>query len=194
MTYRALRALAKSKGHTFFDKGDCNLNIIGVRSKERSAGKFDDMIYVAYRENGIEKIFSAECTTDPGSHWLKNPLNKKGTAILVPGQYFGAFKIGIHGRSYPSGGYKALEQKEPMSYFRDNNRDNKLDMTSGVFRENAKTNIHRASKWKIEKLIGRYSAGCQVIQNINKFNQFMYICEKSKNIYGNSFTYTLIQQ
>jgi hypothetical protein len=194
MTYKFLKALVESKGHTFFDKGNFNLNIVGVRSKNKRAGKFDDMIYIAYKDGGAEQLFSAKCTTDPSAHWLKNPLNKKGTAILVPGQYFGAYKIGIHGRSWKSGGYPALEQVKPMLYWRDNNKDYTLDMRGNKYRSVAKTNIHRASKWKIEQWVGRYSAGCQVIQNIDKFNKFIYICRIAKKVYGNKFTYTLIQQ
>jgi len=193
MTYKILKALVEREGHKFFDKGSFNVNIVGVRSKNTKAGKFDDMIYVAYRSKGQEILFEAKATLDPGSKYLLSPLNSKGTAIIAPGQYRGAYKIGIHGRSWKSGGYKALEQKNTISYYRDNNKDKCLDRFGNKYYENGKTNIHRASKWKIEELVKGYSAGCQVIQNYNKFQKFMYICEKAKAIHGNSFTYTLIQ-
>jgi hypothetical protein len=34
----------KKKGYAFFENGQYNLNIIGVRSKKREAGSFDDFI------------------------------------------------------------------------------------------------------------------------------------------------------
>jgi hypothetical protein len=54
-------------------------------------------------------------------------------------------------------------------------------------------NIHRASKWGVSKLIDRWSAGCQVIASNEDFDDFMVIVEKSSKIWGNSFTYTLIE-
>lgn len=193
MTYKILKALVESEGHIFFDEGSFNLNIVGIRSKNRVSGKFDDMIYVAYKANGSEQLLAMEATTDPGTKYLLAPLNSKGTAILVPGQYLGAYKIGVHGRSWKSGSYTALEQVGPMKYWRDKNLDKNLDKSVQIYEENGKTNIHRASESKILELIGGYSAGCQVIQNSKDFDKLMYLCERSSSIYGNSFTYTLIQ-
>jgi hypothetical protein len=199
MTYKILKALVEKNGYLFFDEGNLNLNIVGVRSKNRKAGRFDDMIYVAYRHLGKECLYAMKATVDPGRKYLLAPLNKKGTAIIAPGQYKGVYKIGIHGRSWKSGGYRALEQVQPMFYYRDNNKDDVIDFDDwDQFKkcvyENGKTNIHRASRSKIVEWVGGYSAGCQVIQNYKKFQQFMYLCERSAKLYGNRFTYTLIQQ
>ena len=35
-------------------------------------------------------------------------------------------------------------------------------------------------------------AGCQVIAANDDFTLFMEICRKARNVWGNSFTYTLI--
>ena len=45
----------------------------------------------------------------------------------------------------------------------------------------------------IELLNIKWSAGCQVIAANDDFTSFMKICNKSKDIWGNSFTYTLIE-
>jgi hypothetical protein len=130
-------------------------------------------------------------------------MDKNGTAIMVPGQYKGAYTIGIHGRTWASGGYKALEQKAPMVYVRDNSKDERLDFelyrNPELFKNNRivanlKTNIHRASKLESVPLIGRYSAGCQVFQKPEEFNEFLSLCEIAARQYGNSFTYTLIEE
>ena len=194
-----LRVLGK-KGYKSFIRGKYNLNIVGVRSHNSESDMFDDAMCVVFQDDdGKWRIRQYKCTTDPGKHWLLNPLNVNGTLIMKPGQYRGAYKIGIHGRSgrYP---YKALEQAKPMEYVRDNNKNNKLDFSlfeedkniiEGIF----KTNIHRASKWKSTYNVNKYSAGCQVLQDPNDFNEFMALCDKQlKYGHGNSFTYTLLEE
>jgi hypothetical protein len=40
--------------------------------------------------------------------------------------------------------------------------------------------------------VDKWSAGCQVFANAANFAQFMAMCQKHKSLYGNHFTYTLI--
>jgi len=197
------------KGYKFFYRGFYNLNIIGIRSKNSESDKFDDEIHVIYKNGQGEKkhdIFP--CTTDPGKYWLLNPMRKKGTIIMVPGQYSKAYKVGFHKS------YKALEQINPMTYVRDNSKDSKLDFSlyseveeiedvekikalyNPAFEtSNSKTNIHRASKWKNLLNVGRYSAGCQVIQNPLHFDKLIDLCEEQENWgQGETFTYTLLEE
>jgi len=194
-----LRALGKKKYKTFI-RGHYNLNIVGIRSTNSESDKFDDAICVVFQdEDGKWRIRQYDATTDPGKHWLLNPLNINGTLIMKPGQYRGAYKIGVQGRTgrYP---YKALEQSKPMEYVRDNNKNSILDFSlfneakniiEGIF----KSNLHRASKWKISLNIGKYSAGCQVIQAHKDFDEFMSLCDlQVKHGHGNSFTYTLLEE
>lgn len=54
-------------------------------------------------------------------------------------------------------------------------------------------NIHRASKWGTSTQIDKWSAGCQVIANNEDFDEFMSLARKGAQLYGNSFTYTLIE-
>jgi len=190
-----------SKGYVFFDRGRYNLNIIGIRSTNSQSDSFDDEIHVLYKDqHGNEKHEVFPCTTDPGKHWLLNPLNIRGTIILVPGQYRSVYKIGLHNRSRPSKSYKALEQIKPMTYVRDNSKDAKLDLNLYLDSNNyessiAKTNIHRASQWKETLNVGRYSAGCQVIQSPTKFDRFISLCESQVEWgSGETFTYTLLEE
>lgn len=196
-----IKDVMKKKGYKFFDTGILNLNIIGVRSMTSQSNEFDDLLYVIYRDsNGQQIQREFTITTDPGKPFLLNPLaGTGGTAILVPGQYPGAYMVGIHGRSRPSGGYKALEQRAPMKYVRDNNRNALIDFNlysnpANIFVANLKTNIHRASQWSVVRFIEKYSAGCQVFRYPKSFDWFMDICEQSAKIYGNKFTYTLLEE
>lgn len=167
------------------------LNIVGVRSNSTVPNSFDDSICVFYRDKGgnfVQHKFAA--TTDPGTYWLKNPLNPQGTAILKEGQYVNAYGIGLH-----RGQYSALVQKEPVTVMRDYDRNATLDFLNG--REDTGLfgiNIHHASSQGTTKTVDRYSAGCQVFANIADFTSFMTLCERHRVLYGNGFTYTLIDE
>lgn len=202
VSFDSIRKVFEKKRYKFFETGDYNLNIGGIRSSNSKSNSFDDLVFIAYKVHGQEILEVFPATTDPGKHWLYNPLNAYGTAIMVPDQYTGAYAIGVHGRSgkFP---YKALEQIRPMKYVRDDNVNDILDFSlykdtrkrhDHIFTANIKSNIHRASKWKVVRFVDRYSAGCQVIQKPKDFDEFMRICNTSTNAYGNSFTYTLLEE
>ena len=188
------------KGHAFFESGEFNLNLIGIRSATSISDYFDDLFVVVYKAQGLWRRQVYACTTDPGEHWLLNPLNRDGTIIMVPGQYRGAFKLGLHGRTSKLGPYDALEQVKPIDYVRDNSRDSVLHFElmkdpANIFSAIAKTNIHRASKWKRLLNIGKYSAGCQVIQKPKDFEALIGLCRAQINEkHGNAFTYTLLKE
>lgn len=187
------KALFEKKGYSYFTKGTYNLNIIGIRSNQhnRVTNKYDDCLVVIYNtEKGWRReIYSI--TTEPGLTLIKNPSNSKGTAILVPGQYRGAYAVDLH-----KGKYKALCQRlKPVKVYRDNNKNDVYDLLPEKI-ENGMLgiNIHRSNEFYITSSINNYSAGCQVFDDPNEFNRFMRIVEKAKSIWGNSFTYTLINE
>jgi hypothetical protein len=167
------------------------LNIIGIRNESTVPNRFDDEIHIFFKNHSklwIHYIFPA--TTDPGTYWLKNPMNPQGTAILAQGQYNDAYQIGLH-----RGKYYALVQRKPVTVLRDYDRNAILDFQNGKPETGMfGVNIHHASVNGTTKTVDNYSAGCQVFANINDFNLFMQLCEKHKQVYGNSFTYTLIDK
>ena len=181
------------KGYTFFTKGVYNLNIIGVRHKgNKVTNNFNDYIVLIYNtdsEQNVRRVFS--CTTLPGKKAMDHPINIKGTAILKEGQYRGTWKIGYH-----KGKYKALVQYKPVSVYRDGNKDDKFDLKptcidNGVFG----INIHKAGNGvNGSTLVDGWSYGCQVFQKSMDFNTFMRLIQKSAKIYGDKFTYTLINE
>ncbi len=87
MTLAKVQEVFKEKNYAFFTKGNYNLNIIGVRSPNQVANSFDDYILVIYKVHDKWVINEFTITTDAGLYWLQNPMNKKGTALLVPNQY-----------------------------------------------------------------------------------------------------------
>ena len=182
------------KGYRFF-KGVYNLNIIGVRSKEsiKQENRFDDILIVSFglATSGYNSStkFIFQITTDPGIKSLKTPMNAKGTAILVPGQYRGSHTIGFH-----QGKYEALVQCAPVKVYRDADKDNILDMDkrtidTGMFG----INIHKAGIASV--IVDGWSAGCQVLAIEKDYAIFMDLCRKQKLAgYGDKFTYTLLEE
>ena len=184
--------LFKAKGYVWFTKGNYNLNIIGIRSnnKNKVTNKYDDMLVVDYNTGNGHKRVCYTITTEPGIYYIKNLCNSKGAAILVPGQYRGCWQIGLH-----RGKYKALCQKKEVKVYRDNNKNmiydiNPKNIDKGIFG----INIHRSNETYTRNTIDQYSAGCQVFNNPVEFNAFMRLCEEQRKLYGNSFTYTLINE
>jgi hypothetical protein len=198
---KKLRDTILAKNYRWFETGQLNLNIVGVRTLESESNKFDDFLLVAYKGQGFEWILKQYAiTTDPGKPWLLKPMDPGGCAVLVPGQYPGAYMVGIHGRSKPADRrYEALEQVAKMTYVRDNTKDSRIDRSLYAdpdkrFRSILKTNIHRASRWAITRAVETYSAGCQVFQDPREFEEFMAICRAAAKIHGNRFTYTLLEE
>ena len=120
-TREQIEATMASKGYKYFTGGDYDVNIIGVRNsktKGRVTNAFDDCLTLSYKVDGEWQFHCFKCTTDPGSHWEQNLLNKKGVAILKPGQYRGSHKLRLH-----QGKYLALGQQKPVKVYRDKNKD-----------------------------------------------------------------------
>lgn len=194
--YQRMKLVLERKGYVFFDVGTYNINLIGIRSSNREPRSFDDALVIAYRDTvGAPCARAFPITTDPGLTSLTGARHSQGTAILLPGQYRGLYEIGIHGRSKPSGGYRALEQRVPARYARDNNGDGVLDTGGPVFTGNLKTNIHHQGAGATDDWVGAASAGCQVHRYKYNFDEMMRLGDLQVMAgLGNRFTYTLIEE
>ena len=101
-----------------------------------------------------------------------------------------AYEIGLH-----RGEYAALIERKPVTVIRDYNRDATLDFLNGSLHTGYfGINIHRAMRQGITPYIEKFSAGCQVFENAADFYKFMMMAEKHRSLYGNRFTYTLIDE
>lgn len=184
-----IRVLNKKKYVLFKNPKGHDLNIVGIRSNDMTSNQFNDWITVLYIFNRVWNYFAFPATTDPGTFYRLNPVNVKGTAVLKPSQYRGVYKIGRHKN------YKALQQQKPVTVYRDANRDKVLD-TSGMEEDTGmfKINIHHANAYKASTEVDKWSAGCQVLQDVDHFAFLMMLCEKAREKFGNSFTYTLLRE
>ncbi len=190
-----IKAVMDSKGYKYFENDNYDVNIIGVRNSATGTevtNRFDDIMTISYKdENGEWHYNEYSCTTDPGDDWVDNPMLEIGVAILKPGQYRGSHKIRLHG-----GKYTALGQKKDVTVYRDKNKDGKYDFdesstTTGLYG----INIHRATalEGKTSTYVDKWSAGCQVIANNDDWHEFLGICQEARAVWGNSFSYTLIE-
>jgi hypothetical protein len=183
-----IKEILKAYGFVLYTK-PYQLNIVGLRSKAVNSDSFDDEIHVFYtKPDGKWNYHIFPATTDPGTFWLNNPAYPQGTAILAQGQNLNAYEIGLH-----KGKYEALVQVKPVTVIRDYDRNSVLDFNNGVKETgNFGINIHRAESIGSTKYIGQYSAGCQVFKDADDFYAFMQLCKLHAKMYGNSFSYTLI--
>lgn len=192
----------KRLGYAVFT-GPWNVNVWGIRM----GGDFDDLpafgegwndlLGVSWQdEYGIwhERIHPG--TTDPGLHLLTHkPVNARGTSVMLPGQYRGAYKMGLHN------GRPALVHwgHTPISYWRvtrDGLRYNAPDGTPLVERGYIGLNIHGTlhPDDNPPRAIGPWSAGCQVRQVEKDHTEFLDIVEVSTARYGDYVTYTLLTE
>jgi hypothetical protein len=190
-TLEGTLAVMENKGYRVFRaESGFDLNIVGIRTKALVANRFDDFICVFYRMHG-EWLFNVfKCTTDPGAFWLENPMKDMGTAVLKEGQYRRAYRIGRH-----KGRYTALVQNSPLTVIRDADRDRILDLNSGSEETGFfGINIHRASAHHESIQVDKWSAGCQVLCDPHQFDFFISLCKSGREAFGNSFTYTLLNE
>ncbi len=189
-----LKHIAKRNNFFIYTK-PYQLNIWGVRSKSIIPNQFDDEIHVFFTtDDGFLKSWKHyvfPCTTDPGTYWLKNPMSPKGTAMLAAGQYLDTYKMDLHRNKY-----KALCQRlEKVKVIRDYNRNAVLDFYNGTPDYGMfGINIHRANRSGTTYKVDNHSAGCQVFQKVEDFELFMKLCDMHRKLYGNRFSYTLIDK
>jgi len=186
--YKELKELVVAAGYRFFDTGAYNLNIVGVRTAGDGCNTFNDFIHVAFKDReGVACCLTFPATTDPGTDYRVNPLNPKGTGIMAPGQHRGLFSLGLHK------GQPALVQVKPVNVYRDNNRDAVLDMDATTI-ENTRGgfNLHRSRKNGTSTVVGKWSAGCQVLASSYDMDIVIALASKAATLYGDSFTYTLL--
>jgi len=192
-TLEQIKKVLTKKGYEIFSKArPYNLNIVGVRSTDKTSNLFNDAITCFYNDKqGNEAFHVWPATTDPGLFYLKNPVNVEGTAILCEGQYKGVYSLALH-----QGKYRALCQRNGnVKVVRDCDRDSELDYNSGKIEAGMfGINIHRANLHAITDKVDKWSAGCQVFQNDSDFDELIALAEISAGLYGNKFTYTLINE
>jgi len=188
-----LKAVIAKKKYKWFEDQP---NIIAIRSKLQVPDVFNDPFCIVYKEGGVEKLFSAIVTTEPGTTYQKKLLNEKGVWVMDPAQMIDAYSPGFH-QSKPD--HRCLRSTGKIFGHREDDKDGVLfNDTNAVSAwadgNSIGANIHGAyhkDNIDLTKTVGPWSAGCQVHERWSKKEQMMDIVEK---LYPKlkHFTYTLL--
>ena len=170
------RVSDKAKGFTHYP---ADYWLLGIRSKEDEVNKFDDK-FVLF--NGVEYVNSYSGTTHTGIKGLKefDTYNKEGVAILQADRIvYGSHKRGI------SKGREVYRQEKSWPYYRDNNRNNKVEEIGMLIYGVIHAHIHDVKMGNIDKNkedINGWSLACQVLNNGKQWNDFFNIDTKGQEI------------
>lgn len=173
--------------------------IIGVRSNEDIENKFDDKFY-EFEGDKFLRVLSG--TTNPGATILRGGFakyNKQGAAVLKADQwYYGVWKFGLHNGKMPA----LVQLGSQVIVYRDGNINGKTEQlgkeSSGWFGINFHTNTYDFSQKNLKlksEDIGAWSAGCQVINDREKYAEMMeYYSKALKNGTQTHVTYCLLNE
>jgi len=153
--------------------------LFGIRSEADVYDEFDDKFFVF---KGREFIMSLTGTTNAGSSALLNysKYNPLGTAILKSDEwYYDVWSPGLH-----KGRMRCLKQVRPMFIYRDNNKNRKSEEIGKIYYKMVGIEFHASTYSQdmsfIRKLIGGWSAGCQVINDTKRYYEALELFETQK--------------
>jgi len=163
--------------------------LLGVRSSEDEPNRFDDKIYLFKGEQFVDVT---SCTTNPGTTVLRNysKFNAKGAAVVVANQwYYGVWRKGKH-----QGKITALIQiGAQIKVWRDGDKDDQseesLIQQEGFFGINFHPNTYDINAKSTGSLVNGWSAGCQVVNNMEKYRKFINLIPANTSI-----TYCLLNE
>lgn len=173
-SYTDEQILTRIKSLPSFKELPSNRYIVGVRSNEDAENVPDDKFYIF---EGEKFITMTTGTTNPGSPVLKGGFlkyNKEGAAVLKADEwYYNVWTYGLHMGKMP-----ALKQVGNFIVFRDGNKNGKseeigIPHTGSGYGINFHTMDYNLKSKKIGTAIGEWSAGCQVVNDVEKFYQLI---------------------
>lgn len=202
-THGPASALARAmirKGHVVFEKDEKshNLNIVAIRSQTHTFDAFNDRLCHFWKSEGQWHLESWPWTTLPGkTYMIDKLLSPMGCAILVPGQYRGAYRRAKHREIY-----EALCQRGGnVRVYRDGNRNKVYDMVpSSIQTGSFGINVHATENpddgisRNIADRIGSASAGCLVAARVTDFVDAREQWRIASSNWGASFTLTLLDE
>jgi hypothetical protein len=163
--------------------------ILGVRSNEDTYDIFDDKIYIFKGEKFIAVITG---TTNTGGYGLKNykKWSKRGAAVIKSDEWY--YEVWTRGKHKSK--IEALVQTGGFKVIRDNN-DNNISGDINIYKEeyNRGLNFHpntynltqKVKRW----IIGKWSVGCIVVNDIPKYKDFLNYTRPQRK-----FTFCLIDE
>ena len=187
--YTDLEIINRIRGLKSFKGFPLQRYIVGIRSNEDKTNTPDDKFYIFEGERFITMTTG---TTNPGSPILEGGFlkyNKVGAAVVKANEcYYDLWKHGYH-----MGKMEALVQVNPIIVFRDGDKDGKSEEIgtpiTGLYGINFHTMDYNKFSKEIKTNIGNWSAGCQVINDCEKYYQLIPTFRVQKFV-----TYFLLQE
>lgn len=171
------------------------INLFGIRNIDNPASnRFDDLLCIV--TDSYIKVYGG--TTDPGTHWTQENKDKYGIKDDVHvclGFYKDAYQIGTHR------GYRALVQSgNKVNWFKDKNNNGLIDSNEKMQSGYGGLNYHTVGnpeklRVAVRTNVDFASAGCQVHENQNNFEEVINIVLNTNKYKKNSkacFSYLLV--
>jgi hypothetical protein len=186
-----IKAIYAQKRYTFFERGDFNLNIIGIREDDIFDNTYSDTLIVLYKKAGVWQVLQMPWTTMPGT-WggVLSPITVfgiTGTAVMKENQYRGLYQLIDNWTNVHKS--PCFWQVKPMVVFRDGNKnfvfERDMPQQEGLFG----INMHRMEG----QYVNNWSIGCQGTNWVN-FSKLVALARIATNLYGSRFTYTLLHR
>ena len=164
--------------------------IVGVRSEEDAPNKYDDKFYLF---NGEQFVKVVTGTTNTGTPILEGGFlkyNRVGAAVVKSDEwYYNVWAYGLHQGKMP-----ALRQVGNFIVYRDGDKDGKSEEIGvPIVGSGYGINFHSISNdlsvKKIGENIGGWSAGCQVINNVEQYSMIINMIKNQNRI-----TYCLLKE
>lgn len=152
--------------------------IVGIQSNEDAFDRFDDKFYLF---EGEKFVLVTSGTTNAGKNGLLkyDSYNQDGVAVVKTNEwYYDVWKYGLH-----NGKVMALRQVKPFLISRDGDKDkqieesNAIPLIAGI---NFHPNTYNLATKEVKEIIGGWSLGCQVVNNIEKYVQIMNLVRPQK--------------
>jgi hypothetical protein len=187
-SYRDKELLDKVKSLSSFKGFPPGFWILGVQSNEDTYNRFDDKFYLF---KGEKFVMVTAGTTNPGLTGLMSyeRYSKNGVLVVKTDEwYHGLWKFGYH-----RGKMAALKQVRDILYYRDGNKNQRVEQIGKIYKGIRGVNFHTVSYTKkksfIKKLIGGWSVGCQVVNNVDKYYKILALVKHQSFV-----TYCLIKE
>ena len=168
--------------------------IIGIQSIADEFNKFDDKFYLFHGAGAGQQnqkfILVTSGTTNAGKDSMMrfDTYNSQGFAVTKTNEwYYDVWRYGLHRGKMP-----ALRQAKPFLISRDGDKDQKVEeqksmpVMCGI---NFHANTYHLESTEIKLIINGWSAGCQVVNNIPKYNEIIKLVKPQKIV-----TYCLIKE
>jgi len=182
LAHRIVAAMER-KGYEIY-RGPGEINIVYVEGmnpdgtpNDDEANKWNDLrLLIRFEGNNPKIIGYWKATTEPGRHWVMNPLDPHGAARIEFGQY-NAWQVGMH-----RGNHEALVQTGgEVTVCRDFNKD--FERT-GDRRHTGSFGINQHWGYDLPE-VGKASAGCLVGQSKTGHKDFMAIVKSDPRYKAN---------